>query len=103
MRLIDADALMRDIEHYHVSDGKFQHWVEVQPTIETERKKGKWIDYTEYGYVECPFCKSATNCDGNKDELHFCFSCGADMREEEHTTEEFMYGQDMGSPEDGSL
>ena len=45
-----------------------------------ERKKGKWIDYTEDGYVECPFCHSATNCDGNKDELHFCFSCGADMR-----------------------
>ena len=47
-----------------------------------ERKKGKWIDYTEDGYVECPFCHSATNCDGNKDELHFCFSCGADMRGE---------------------
>lgn len=33
-RLIDADALMRDIERYHLSDGKFQHWVEVQPTID---------------------------------------------------------------------
>ena len=32
-RLIDADALMRDIEEYHLSDGKFQHWVEVQQTI----------------------------------------------------------------------
>lgn len=44
--------------------------------------KGKWIDYTDEGYVECPFCHSATNCDDNKDELHFCFSCGADMRGE---------------------
>ena len=52
------------------------------PTIEPQRKKGMWIDYTEDGYVECPFCHSATNCDGNKDELHFCFSCGADMRED---------------------
>lgn len=34
MRLIDADALIRDIEHYNLSDGKFQHWVEIQPTIE---------------------------------------------------------------------
>lgn len=42
MRLIDADALMRDIEKYHLSDGKFQHWVEVQPTIE-ERKQGDLI------------------------------------------------------------
>ena len=49
-----------------------------------ERQKGEWIDYTEDGYVECPFCHNATNCDGNKDELHFCFSCGADMREDDH-------------------
>ena len=34
MRLIDADALISDIEHYNLSDGKFQHWVEIQPTIE---------------------------------------------------------------------
>ena len=32
-RLVDADKLMRDIEEYHLSDGKFQHWVEVQQTI----------------------------------------------------------------------
>ena len=32
-RLIDADKLMRDISEYHVSDGKFQHWVDVQPTV----------------------------------------------------------------------
>lgn len=46
------------------------------------QKTGKWIDYSDEGYVECPFCHSATNCDGNKDELHYCFSCGADMRSE---------------------
>ncbi len=46
-------------------------------------KTGKWIDYSDEGYVECPFCHSATNCDGNKDELHFCFSCGADLRGEQ--------------------
>ena len=32
-RLVDADALLRDIEQYHVSDGQFQHWLELQPTI----------------------------------------------------------------------
>jgi len=32
-RLVDADALLRDIEQYHVSDGRFQHWLELQPTI----------------------------------------------------------------------
>jgi hypothetical protein len=53
------------------------------PSAQPERNRGKWIDYTEDGYVECPFCHNATNCDGNKDELHFCFSCGADMRGEQ--------------------
>lgn len=52
-------------------------------SVHTDRQRGEWIDYTEDGYVECPFCHSATNCDGNKDELHFCFSCGADMRGEQ--------------------
>ena len=55
--------------------------IENLPSAQPERKRGKWIDYIDEGYVECPFCHSATNCDGNKDELHFCFSCGAVMRE----------------------
>ena len=53
------------------------------PSAEPERKTGKWIDYSYEGYVECPFCHSATNCDGNKDELHYCFSCGAELRGEQ--------------------
>lgn len=43
-------------------------------------KTGKWIDYSDEGYIECPFCHSATNCNDNKDELHYCFSCGAELR-----------------------
>lgn len=58
-------------------------WIEQLSPAKPERKKGKWIDYTDDGYVECPFCHSATNCDGNKDELHYCFSCGSDMRGEQ--------------------
>ena len=41
------------------------------------RPTGKWIDHSDEGYVECPFCHSATNCEGNIEELHYCFSCGA--------------------------
>lgn len=37
-RLVDADALLRDIEKYHVSEGKFQHWLELQPTIVPEER-----------------------------------------------------------------
>ena len=51
----------------------------IRRTLEEAKQKrtGRWIDYVEDGYVECPFCHSATNCDGNISELHFCFSCGA--------------------------
>lgn len=80
MRLIDADLLEPDAEY---DDGEF--WAVSMTQIENapaiEPKKGKWIDYSDEGFVECPFCHSATNCDCNKEELHFCFSCGADMRE----------------------
>ena len=38
--LISREALLRDIEQYHVSDGLFQHWVEIQPPVE----------HTLYGY-----------------------------------------------------
>lgn len=44
-----------------------------------DKAKGEWIDYSDEGYVECPFCGSATTCDDNKDELHYCWNCGADM------------------------
>ncbi len=71
------DNLIEDCD-YH-SNG-IEYELNNLPSAEPERKKGKWIDYTEDGYVECPFCHSATNCDGNKAELHFCFWCGADMR-----------------------
>lgn len=62
------------------------------PTVK-ERAKGKWVDYSEDGYVECPFCGMATNCDGNKEELHFCFNCGADMRDIDSLKE---VGKDAG-------
>jgi hypothetical protein len=48
-----------------------------------ERKTGKWINYLEDGFVECPFCHSATNCDGDIAELHYCFNCGAKLEGDE--------------------
>lgn len=32
--LISRQTLLRDIEKYHLSDGMFQHWVEVQPSVD---------------------------------------------------------------------
>jgi len=48
-----------------------------------ERLHGKWIDHSEdEGYLECPNCGCLTNCYGNKEELHYCWYCGADMSKE---------------------
>ena len=76
MRLIDADKLMSDIEHYHLSDGKFQHWVEIQPTVESESKKGKWI----FPYETTTMVSICSEC-GAHGRGNFCPNCGADMRE----------------------
>lgn len=50
------------------------------PSVLPKREHGEWIDCQDEGYVECPICGSATNCDDNKEDLHYCFSCGAEMR-----------------------
>jgi len=60
-------------------------WLQNHDRILMESKiplKGTWKDFTDEGYVECPFCKSATNCGSKEeiDDLHFCFSCGAMLK-----------------------
>lgn len=79
-----------------INYGSLRKWVDkYKPYIECEdaikelspvtliRPKMRWIDHSDEGYVECPKCGSATNCDDNITALHFCFSCGAEMRGEE--------------------
>ena len=95
MRLIDADALLKAIIQMSL-DGNVFDQIRNAPTIEPRcetceafnktrllipqpQRTGRWIDHVEDGYVECPFCHSATNCDDNISDLHFCFSCGARM------------------------
>ena len=74
MRPIDADALEPDADY---DDGEFWAYsieqVQHAPTIEPERKKGKWIVY-----YECPKCGEIT-----KDFTEYCPFCNADMRGEE--------------------
>ena len=55
------------------------------PSVTPARKTGHWIDHSDEGFVECSECGSATNCDGNIADLHFCFNCGAKMDEDERT------------------
>ena len=84
MRLIDADALMRDVEHYHLSDGKFQHWIEIQPTIE-ERKTGKWMFSPDDAEGICTICQYKIYGKPYKGNYlivpyNFCPNCGAKMK-----------------------
>ena len=65
----------------------FKWWDEEYKGGADMRPHGEWIDHSDEGYVECPFCGSATNCEDNKDELHYCWNCGAEMRQEETTDE----------------
>lgn len=84
MRYIDADKLMRDIDEYHLSDGKFQHWIEVQPTADVrENVHGEWQYGTYYvqGREEKWLFPNCSICHKEFDkEYNFCPNCGADMR-----------------------
>ena len=51
------------------------------PSVTPTQKYVEWIDYRDEGFVECPFCGHATNCEDDIDELHYCFYCGARMIE----------------------
>jgi len=80
MRLIDADALEPDADY---DDGEF--WavsmtqIQNAPTIEPERKKGKWIDIG--GNLRCSECNiEYPDLYPDYDETNFCPNCGAKMR-----------------------
>ena len=86
MRLIDADAIpWTDLNSNNPnSDIKvlvtFAEKVNRMPTIEPERKKGKWMttrpDAPMFGFYYCPLCgRKKTSPQDN-----FCPNCGADMR-----------------------
>ena len=89
MRIIDADALRAELEHYD----KDEHlmWceldmykvVDAQPTI--ERPHGEWIvQRLQNGFddVYCPYCKARPRRSdyGYYLKDNFCYKCGADLR-----------------------
>lgn len=74
-----------------------------------ENRRGHWIKHkSEFGveHIECSNCH-VWFLGETLIRRSFCPNCGADMRprtdDYEPTMEEFMYGQDLGDPEDGSL
>lgn len=100
-RLIDADALWMDIIHSMDYCDDILEIIERQPTIEPERKKGKWkqVEVSYLGNMDadikesmaiasmfCPVCKRYHNevylYGSPTDMVKFCSNCGADMRQE---------------------
>lgn len=91
MRLIDADAFRKRLdEHYpFTKDEQSKHGMadiaksavlfvlEKMPTIEPERKRGKWTKENA-----CEFCGFQPWFERDIHTLSFCPNCGADMRGE---------------------
>ena len=74
---IDRQKLLKDIEQYHLSDGKFQYWVEVQPSADvphwipcSERlpENSRTVLVTDWGITGFGrrFDGRWLDCDGNK-------------------------------------
>lgn len=82
MRLIDADALKKDLTRFYDNEVTAKQLIDEQPTIEPQRIKGRWKllpgrDDEHIRYLHCSVCHFNGDYESN-----FCPSCGADMRGE---------------------
>ena len=75
---IKRDKLLRDINHYHLSDGKFQHWVEVQPAADVAPvRHGRWVPFHSTAAGDIQYCSA---CEiGCTWKPNYCPNCGAKM------------------------
>lgn len=75
---IEREKLLRDINHYHLSDGKFQHWVEVQPAADVAPvRHGRWNDSLARITPYCSACGHSHRCLIRTP--NYCPNCGAKM------------------------
>ena len=82
-RLIDANELITAMYYYEHNEGGLtaydaQDIINKAPTIEP--KRGKWIKRKRKCEYKCSECGKIVFAD-DENELNFCCSCGADMRE----------------------
>lgn len=91
MRLIDADAMLARLEEWNTSDSTDKalynftlHRILEQPTIEPQRKKGKWVGYDgDWLKTMCKCSECGAMIDINeKYRNFFCYHCGARMEDE---------------------
>jgi hypothetical protein len=106
VRLINADALIDDLKHDVAADQDSLDYEELTdsnremiqfdkdckqnaidllqnaPTIEPERKTGKWIEYNATGKKQW-MCSECCVEEKNPKVARFCYWCGADMRGEQ--------------------
>ena len=90
MRLIDADAMLVRLEEWNTSDSTDKalynftlHRILEQPTIEPERKNGKWIvegKHPKY-HLRCSECRKIAMWANGISYIYpnFCPNCGAKM------------------------
>lgn len=87
---IDREKLLRDIDHYHVSDGKFQHWVEIQLAADVAPVvHAKWIPIDGGAWAECSHCGECYDSSDEYDLMdgfslfaklyRYCPNCGCRM------------------------
>lgn len=99
-RLIDADALLELYadrlekleERYGVHSSECgvlasaMKLLEIQPTIEPERKRGQWINHRNdngHNIADCNICGNSIQWFDDDEKPRFCCMCGADNRGEE--------------------
>lgn len=79
MRLIDADALMPNAEYKGRYDVVTAYDIANAPTVELERKKGKWM-HDNPNTFKCSKCNKYLDIGCGNMKMNFCPNCGADMR-----------------------
>lgn len=98
-RLVDADALWMDVIHSVDYCDDILEFIERQPTVEPDQKKGQWVEIPlkntvnpitgkPYMYRGCSECGAPIPTDSALDyihesELQFCYSCGARLSKDE--------------------
>ena len=74
-----------DCEEALIRKDDITAFVIARDALKEQRPHGEWRDFSDMGFVECPFCEHATTCDDNIEELHYCFFCGAELRKSGET------------------